>query len=339
MTLTEKDHKTRSNGIGSSEIAMLIYVDGKPLSPWGGSHKLWRKKTGRGKEAKPKSYMSRGNYMESGILDWYAHDHGVAWTKPPSMRHPKHTHVVDSVDALTYDPQGPRDRILRCVEAKASHWSNAGEWGAAGTDEIPEYYIVQCQWHLGLHMPEQGICDVPMDNGTKRTDYSVRYDPELYLCLVDIAQKFWRDHIDADLEPPDDDHADTSKWLSGYLSQRQGMGYLEADDELRNIMLDYREMLLDQDAHQAKLDELKVSLMRAIGEYDGLVIPGTKMRISWKQAKDSVTPNWQDIAESLFPRCGLDQESVDEIKMSRVKVKKGGRRWVCSALRKTKGGR
>ena len=79
--LSDEDLKLRSNGIGSSEIAMLVYVKDedtgsmKPLSPWGGKHKLWVKKT-HGEVKKSSDAMTRGNYLEDGIINWCADKEG-----------------------------------------------------------------------------------------------------------------------------------------------------------------------------------------------------------------------------------------------------------------------
>ena len=50
--------------------------------------------------------------------------------------------------------------------------------------------------------------DVPMDDGSRRVDYHVPFDEELYMSLVGEAERFWRDHVKKDIEPKIDDYAD-----------------------------------------------------------------------------------------------------------------------------------
>ena len=354
MTLSPADHKLRSNGVGSSEIAMLVYVpdehgDMKPLSPWGGAHKLWRQKTGKEEDKPAKSYMTRGTYMETGLINWYADDTGVAWIKPKSLRHDKFPFVVDSVDGLTF-PSGTTVKLmrqylktgegatpLRCVEAKTSSFWARDEWGEAGTDEIPQHYLVQAQWHLGIHATQDGICDVPMDDGSRRTDYHVPYDDELYMALVDRAESFWRDHVEKEVEPNIDDYADTTKWLSKYLAQKAGMGFLEADEEQVQMLLQYRKAALLIKVDINELEKRKEALQRIIGEYQGIQIPGSKQRISWNKSKDSMGIDWSAVSETLWQwlREGkpFDQGDYAKLQDANNKVtKKGSRRWTPEAL-------
>lgn len=341
--LTEADKKTRSNGIGSSEIAMLVYVEGEggeptPLSPWGGRHKLWRKKTGR-EQDEQKDIMRRGQYMEPGLLQWYADDNEVELIRPPSVRHRDYPYVVDSCDGLTFPKGSAEDAItdrivqpLRCVEAKTSHWSKRKEWGSAGTDDVPDYYLVQCQWHLGAHKPDEMICDLPMDDGSQRRDYHIAFNEELYISLVSLAEKFWKDHVEKDVEPPIDDYSDTTTWLSKYLKQRSGMGYLDADEETAKLMLLYREKALHLKDGEAELEELKEKLMRAIGEYDGIIIEGTKQKITWKRPKESQRTDWKGVSKELCERLRMEQSVYNAVCSTHQTTKEGSRRWWPKAL-------
>lgn len=349
--LSPADHKIRSKGIGSSEIAMLVYVpdengDMRPLSPWGGKHKLWRRKTGKDGEQKTQHHMTRGQYMEDGLMRWYASENGVEFIKPKTLTHPKYPYVVDSCDGLTF-PKGTTIKAmkehlktgggvqpLRCLEAKCSAFWKRDEWGEAGSDEVPPYYLVQSQWHLGAHMPQDLICDLPMDNGIQRTDYQIHYDEELYLSLVTEAEKFWQDYVLANKEPPVDDYSDATSWLSRYLKQREGMGLREADDEQVKLMLRYKELALGIKADDAKLEEMKEQLMRAIGDHDGLVIQDTKIKIIWRQSKDTVGVDWKAFTQALSE--GWDPDEVIKLEKKHSGVtRKGSRRWTPTALLKS----
>ncbi len=340
--LTPAAQKSRSKGIGSSEIAMLIYLpdengDMKPLSPWGGKHKLWRRKTGKDGEQDTKAYMTRGQYMETGLINWYADEVGVDWKKPRTKRSKKYPYVVDSCDGLTY-PKGSKGKDpLRCIEAKTSSYWKRDEWGDAGTDEVPSYYLVQCQWHLGVHSPEEMICDVPMDNGTKRTDYHVHFDEELWLSLVNEAERFWVDYVEADVEPPIDDYQDTCKWLDRYLKNRDGLGTLEAGEEQVKLMLQYRNIALQLKEGEGALFEIREKLQRDIGEYDGLIVPETKLKILWKQSKDTTGVDWKTVcdklAHQLIENGTLSRVDLEVMKAEHTGVtRKGARKWTPTTL-------
>lgn len=334
--LSKKDKKMRSSGIGSSEIAMLIYLpdqygDPKPLSKFGNRHKLWRIKTGKEPEKEAESFMDRGTFIEKGLIDWYAHDHNVDWMKPPTIKSKKYPYVVDSCDGLTFTKgKKKKSQPLRCIEAKAiTAWSK-DEWGQPGTDEIPEHYLVQCQWHLGSHETLDNICDVPMDDGAKRTDYHVAFDEELYLALVLEAEKFWTDYVLKDKEPPIDSYSETTDWLSKYLKNKAGMGVLEANDQQIKLMLNYKDLALRIKKDEESLAKIKEAIQREIGEYDGIIIPDSKRKILWKKSKDTISVDWESVAKKLGENIDLD-EFVD-LQKSFPKIRKGSRRWTPTTL-------
>lgn len=337
--LTAQDHAIRSTGVGSSEIAMLVYLEDqsgnlKPLSPWGGAHKLWRRKTGREPERKAAAHMDRGNYMESGLLDWYAAENGWQWERRPTMAHPTTPYVVDSVDAVVSRvvDSGP----ARCVEAKAiTGWAPEG-WGAAGTDEIPAYYITQCQWHLACHQPSEMICDVPVDDGARRKDYHVSFDEDLFGHLAELANRFWVDHVVADVEPKIDSARDATQWLSRYTSHSDGLGLLEADESSLAMMLNYRYHREEETKSGRVAECIKERLMRVIGEYDGIVTEDRTAKISWRRSKDSRRIGWKGVAECLFDQMledgAISPKSYEEIKKENISIVSGSRRWLDADL-------
>lgn len=348
--LTKLDQRKRSKGIGSSEIGMLAYVedkngDMKPLSPYGGRHKLWRRKTGKEPETQSKEYMRRGNYMEPALINWFADDTGVEWFKPPTINHSEFPWVVDSVDGLSF-PKGTKKSVMksgkvkpfRCIEAKVlTGWDKDG-FGDPGTDEIPEHYLVQAQWHIGAHRPEDMACDFPVDVDGGRNDYLIKFDEELYLYLVSEAEKFWMNYVEKDIEPPVDDYSDTTSWLSRYMRQREGLGVLEANEEQVKLMLQYKQLALQLSDGESGLAELKEKLMRAIGEYDGIIIPGTKQKILWKRSKDSQIIDWKAVSESLGQRLLsanlMTEAELEQLSQTKVKVRTGSRRWTPTSLLK-----
>ena len=95
--------------------------------------------------------MLAGQFLESAIINMYAHKMDCEVTKPPTMVCKNHEYVVDSIDGIVTGE-------LTGIEAKSTHWRNDDAWGAEWTDDIPGYYLVQCQWHCGVHGLER--CDV-----------------------------------------------------------------------------------------------------------------------------------------------------------------------------------
>jgi len=248
------DHKKRSNGIGSSEIAMLLGI-----SPWGGPHRLWRKKLKLEKDEHT-SVMRRGVYLERAILDWYSDEHGVELSYPGTIRHPDYPWVVDTVDAIVVG--------VRCVEAKTRH----KDWGG----EVPLYYQAQCQWHMGCH--DLDLCDVPVDTGWDFETLTVERDRELFEKMVEIARVFWINHIETKIPPPLDQDAATSKWLNANVRQNTDRIRVATNDEVA-LLMQYRNLKLAQ----KEIAEFEVRIKEAIGNDDGLNIDGTDAVVTWRE--------------------------------------------------------
>jgi len=263
--MTTIDHDLRSKGVGSSEIAMLVPIPGtaKPMSPWGGPHTLWRRKTGRDDGPKETAQMSRGHYAEIGLRQWYGDQHGCdPWVPPTTLLEPG---IVDSADGLAWV-----GGWLVALECKTVHYSQRKKWGEQGTDQIPAHYLLQCQWHCLVHGAAR--CDVPADFGDSYALYSVPRNERIMGVLRRKALRFWRDHVLADVPPPLDMDDATSSWLNSHMEWRGS--YREATGEEVALIHSVRDNRADAAAVKAGKPLSEVPLKEAIGELDGLTIDG-----------------------------------------------------------------
>lgn len=288
--MAELNHELRAKGIGSSEIAMLVIGDdGKPLSPFGGPHKLWRKKTGvELPEDEGRPWLERGHALEPYLLNRYAAKTGARLRRAPgTVQHKTLTVVVDSADALAWMP-GDGKMPSRVVEAKAPLFLTLkDEWGEEGTEQVPRQYLVQGQWHMGAWgLP---VCDYPVDGIGDIRIYTSKHDEELWLCLVEIAEKFWRDHVESGVPPPADATEETSQWLSRRLRQKDE-DIIDAGEEAAKKLLAYRDLRLRVDADSADLEKLANEIKVIIGEHKGICLPGDpRSKITFASVKGRPT--------------------------------------------------
>jgi predicted phage-related endonuclease len=298
MTLTPRQHKTRSKGVGSSEIAMLIIDEsGQPLSPYGGPHTLWRRKMGLDPDQEATGAMERGTRFEPVIAQWWADARGYTIKRPTTLRHKDHPYCVDSCDFIAYDGKAIKENARGCVEVKAITPTNRHQWGEPGTDQLPAIYAVQGQWHMEHHaLP---WCEYPVDTGWDRQDYVLQRDRELFLALAAIAEKFWRDHIEGEKEPPADGHDSTSKWLARRIAVERDE-IVEAPPEIVAKMLDLRECALEAKALKGRIDLLENEIKQAVGDAAGLYVPGTKQRITYKERQGRSFVAWDALLLSLW---------------------------------------
>lgn len=279
--MSNLNHELRSKGIGSSEIAMLVLDEnGQPLSPWGGPHKLWRIKTGQEeKDDDEKPWLDRGNALEPWILQRYANKMSARLRRSPGARqHSKFPYVVDSVDALAWLP-GDEKVPGACVEAKAPLLYSLSKWGEEGTDDVPKEYLVQGQWHMGAWGIQR--CDYPIDAGGDIKIFTSTHDEELWMSLVMIAEKFWKDHVEANKAPAVDHTKETSRWLSRHLDQKSE-DLVSADKELEEKLRMYCHLRGVHDSREKELELLANEIKEAIGDHKGVHLPeDPKARITF----------------------------------------------------------
>jgi predicted phage-related endonuclease len=313
MALTEHQKKQRSNGIGSSEIAMLVIGEhGQPISPYGGPHTLWRKKMGVELPGEDfvSAVMERGTLLEPVIAKWWAEENGFTIRKARTRRHKTFPHCVDSCDyiASRIPPGGPPEKS--CLEVKAITPTNWHKWGEPGTDQVPLEFALQAQWHCGHH--DTKLCYVTADTGYGRQDYTIEADPELFLALAEVAERFWVDCVENKSEPPADKDNSTSRWISRRMKLTSET-LLPAPDEVVEMMQRIRTLAIDKKTLEAELDTLENRLKQEIGEYAGFFVPGSKQKVTYKERKGRKFVAW----EQLVVRC-LDELATASAELAKA---------------------
>ena len=180
--------ETRTHFIGASDVPAIL-----GLSPWRTAYEVWLEKTGRLEDKAESAAMSAGKKLEAAVLDWAEEQLGplkrdvtAAIPTTPILCHP---------DAMTQGGQP--------VEAKTSGITGRlyGEWGEPGTDEIPDYYVIQCLVQLEACKAE--VCHVPaLLGGRGFVLYRVPASSSLQQHIVEHCCQWWNKHVEGDTPPP-----------------------------------------------------------------------------------------------------------------------------------------
>jgi len=214
MIFTEEQRAKRRNGIGGSELASIV-----GRSPYSSALGVYLRKVGEEEHLTEETGPQlRGRILEPAILSWFEETRGAVLDRnPESFQHPKHPILFASPDAIARMPDD--ERLV--VEAKTVHFRQASNWGPAGTDEIPEHYLIQVQAELactGLQRAELPV----LIAGEDFRIYNVEFEPELFGVLVQAAEKFWRDHVIPRKPPPLDGSDEGDSWLRRRFPGRRG---------------------------------------------------------------------------------------------------------------------
>jgi predicted phage-related endonuclease len=137
-----------------------------------------------------------GNLLEDVIAQEYALTHHVKVRRKNVMvRHPKHQYMIANIDRVI---EGQR-RGVECKNVDLLAW-RFGEWGPAGTDQVPLPFVLQVAHYMCvLDYPEWDLAALVGGN-TLRTYHFVR-DAELEQLMIESEAEFWQ-HVERREPPP-----------------------------------------------------------------------------------------------------------------------------------------
>lgn len=249
----------RTKYLGASDMAAVCGVD-----PYRNAYDVWLEKTGQLDDKPPNRAMELGIRLEPVVLQWAEEQIGLIDSDIEAIT------ILDS--PIMVHPDGVHRETGRPVESKTAGmgWKVSDEWGEAGSDQVPEQYIVQCQTQmLALHAD---LCYLPAFlGGTEFRMYHIKFDPEMAEHILQIARDFWTVHVER-MEPPDDEpHVEFNKRrrrkpISVPIDNSLLSEYLEAQDMKKSACKRYDEMynevigfLSDAGAEEGVCGETKVT--------------------------------------------------------------------------------
>lgn len=176
----------RRKGIGGSDIAAIM-----GLSPWKTAYQVYQEKRREVNDWQGNEATDWGKRMEPAIRKWYSDQTGRSVRLPEKiMVNPKHPFMLASLDGFTDDPRGVEIKTARSMKG----------WGEPGTNEIPDYYLLQVQHYMVVTgFP---VFDVPVSiGGGSPALYEVPFDRELGEMIIEACAAFWQRVQDGN--PPD----------------------------------------------------------------------------------------------------------------------------------------
>lgn len=187
-TISHNDVRTnRHEYIGGSDIAKIM-----GLSRWGTPLSLWAEKTQKipAKDLSDVEAVELGSDLEEFVAKKFTQKTGKAVRRSPKLyQHPNYPYMVAHVDRLVTGS----DELLECKTCslfKKDEWEN---------DEIPQEYILQVMWYLGITGRRIGHIAV-LIGGQSFKYKQIEFDSELFDTMVESAKEFWQ-HVQ-DNTPP-----------------------------------------------------------------------------------------------------------------------------------------
>ena len=270
----------RRKGVGGSDVAAIL-----GLNPWKTAYRVYQEKRKEVEDWQGNDATEWGKRMEPAIRQFYSDVTGRSVRLPDKiMYHSKYPFMLASLDGFTDDH--------RVVELKTAR--SGKDWGEPGTNEIPDYYALQCQHYLIVTGFEVADIVVSIGGGSPNL-YEVLEDKELQEMIIDAEADFWQRVVDGN--PPDPvTYADAIQRFGRSAAE----GIVVASDEAIHAVNKLRTVQGEISKLKAAEEEIKGKLIIALGEMgDTLVLSdGTKL-ITYKLSKGRTTFDAKTLEKEL----------------------------------------
>lgn len=267
------DHAEHAAGIGGTDIAAIM-----GLSRWRTPHAVYCEKVGLDAPQPETEAMRWGNILEPVILAEYGQRQGVT-VAPGGTRRGEREWERCQLDGVVVGwPVIVEAKAVGIAGRVAWHL-----WGDEGTDEVPQDYLCQAHWQL-VCCPEMESAHVAaLLAGSGLRIYIVQRHAEFEAYLRERAERFWIDHVKAQVPPPLDASDDCARFLSRIHPRVVRAETLESTPTLDEVAERLRRARETRVAAEAAEELEKNRLRAAIGNAAGL--RGPWGRASWHERK------------------------------------------------------
>lgn len=269
----------RRAGIGGSDIAAIL-----GLSKYKSPYDLWLDKTGRKTDESTGEAALWGQLAEDMIAGQFAARNGLAVQRVNSILVGREDWMLGNIDRAIVNPKigkavrvsgGGRLNTDQILEVKTAHQYFDKLWGATA-ESVPDYYLTQCQWYLGITQAD--VCHLAvLIGGNQYRQYKISRDDELIEMLEGEARHFWLNHVQADTAPEPTTFEDCAhKWPNAAAGS-----VLEADAELCALAAEYKRLAAAAKEADAEIDRVKLEIIKLTGDAE-TVTDGAKKLLTYK---------------------------------------------------------
>lgn len=260
---TEAWRQERQTYLGGTDISAIM-----DLNPWRGPLETYLAKT-QGEAAvqtqDPRKawIMQTGHYLEPVVAQMYADRMGIAidsLTSGGLVRDARRPYFAANPDRLIYG----MDRGLEIKTAgEGELHSPEQKWGEEGTDEVPDPYLIQCQWYMGiLGLPRWDLAAFFLGSSREFRIYQINFNADLFASMTQAADLFWNGHVVPRIAPTE---ARNLEVMAAYLASRAARHKetveppaeaIAAAMLLKAIQKEQKRLEIDEAAAKAQLSRL-----------------------------------------------------------------------------------
>jgi len=266
------------------------------LSPYRSAFDCWMDKT---RDTIPpdavNDAMSWGNRLEPVIAAAYTEQYGIKVVKAEFIRKD-----FEGVPAGCTQDYVSEDGQIN-VEIKTARSGHA--WGDPGTDQIPDYYLTQVTWQMGVAGQRMTHLAVLIAASDFRI-YNIAFDESFFKQLFDRAREFWK--LVTDKTPPQTDGSVACREYFSTLYKKGSKAIVPNPSEvLCSNAVRYFKLQKAAKFIEAKKEELTNIIISEVGEFGGVKIDGLgKLTITRSAGRESTS--YKGVVESLKSQVPAD---------------------------------
>ena len=266
----------RTKYIGGSDIGAILGVSRfrSPLD-------VWMEKTGKSTKKIDSLPLRFGSFAEEFVASEYARATQSQLLHDESIHiHPTHSYMSAHIDrfVLSKDSNLPPTRILEC---KTANPFSTGDWGEAGSDQVPMPYLCQCIWYMAITEIEKTDLAVLFGNSDFRI-YEITRDLELEELILERARAFWSNYVIKNIAPPVSSEADCLSLFSRGNSQKT----IQATDQILAHAQRLHHLNAEIEVREIEISNIKQTIMQTMGEAELLSYQDQTLA-TWKSPKPS----------------------------------------------------
>lgn len=275
MLINQDFSVDRSKYIGGSDIGAIL-----GLSRFRTPLDVWMEKTGKEVKRLDSLALRFGSFAEEFVASEYSRSTGFELLHDESAHiHPHHSFMSAHIDRFVII--GNSSAPTRILECKTANPFASGDWGEAGSDEVPMSYLCQCVWYMAITGLEQCDLAVLFGNSDFRI-YKIARDKALEEMVIEKAVSFWNDHVLQDLPPPAVSIAD----CQNLFNKGNPAKTVEATRETLELTKRLHLLNNEIEVREEEVSSIKQSIMQTMGDAETLTFQG-KALATWKAPKPS----------------------------------------------------
>jgi len=260
--------ENRRKGIGGSDIAAVI-----GMSKWDTPLSIYRAKV-LGEKKTETEAMRRGHDLEPIVAKRFAEDYDFNVIVPEQeiYEHPENPIFKASIDRFYADKE--TGEILGVLECKTTTYN-------VTHDTIPEHWICQCQWYLGV----TGLQTAALCWMGARFEHDMIFlerDDDFIKAMQDKAQEFWDSYIETGIEP---EPSTPDEVKQAYRSVQQGK-VVVAVPEVADLVRQAKQLADQAKEYEAAAESLKAKIKLIMRDAETMQF-GDEVICTYKKAKNS----------------------------------------------------